>query len=127
MKKITAVLSVVLSGFCYSLHALTNTAIAVSGTNIVLSWPSYGYESYLIQYRQTLNATDSWSNLTNAYPANSTNRTTYTLYGLVPPPNTNSGGGSGNVSLPPMPDGLLVAPRRWFRRGFATGDLSAKF
>ena len=85
-------------------HAITNTAIAVSGTNLVLSWPSYGYESYLVQYRQTLNSTDSWSIVTNAYPANSTNRTTFTLYGLVPP--SASGGGSGSRNLvggPPSP------------------------
>src|ERR1700744_1856746 len=74
--------------------ALTNTMIAVSGTNIVLSWPSLGYESYLIQYRQTLSETDSWSTVTNAYPANGSTTSTFTLYGLVPPPNTAGGGGS---------------------------------
>ncbi len=92
--------------FASAIHsfAITNTAIAVSGTNLVLSWPSYGYESYLVQYRQTLNSTDSWSVLTNAYPANSTNRTTCTLYGLVPPP-ASGGGGSGNiVGGPPSPN-----------------------
>jgi hypothetical protein len=84
-------------------HAITNTVIAVSGTNIALSWPSSGYESYLVQYRQTLDATDSWSSLTNAYPA-STNHTTYTIYGVIPPPSTNSGGGGGGNSSPPSPD-----------------------
>ena len=83
-------------------QAITNTAIAVSGTNIVLSWPSYGYESYLIQYRQTLAPTDSWSQVVNAYPANSTNRTTYTLYGLATPAIVGSGGGS-NYGVPPLP------------------------
>jgi hypothetical protein len=78
------------SGF--TSQAITNTAIAVSGTNVVLSWPSYGYESYLVQYRQTLNPDDSWSCLTNAYHANSTNRTTLTLYGAV----TGSGGNGGS-------------------------------
>jgi hypothetical protein len=85
-------------------HAITNTAITISGTNLVLSWPSYGYETYLVQYRQTLDTTDSWSVLTNAYPANSTNRTTFTLYGLVPPPASGGGSGSGNlVGGPPSP------------------------
>ena len=79
-----------LSICCCTSHAITNSAIAVSGTNIVLSWPFYGYESYLVQYRQTLNSTDSWSVLTNAYHANSTNRTTLPLYGAVTGP-----GGSG--------------------------------
>ena len=77
----------------FGAHAITNAAIAVSGTNIVLSWPSYGYEIYLIQSRQTLNSTNSWSCVTNAYPANGTNQTTFTIYGVVPPP-SNGGGGS---------------------------------
>ena len=91
-------------GSCCFSHAITNTVIYVSGTNIVLSWPSVGYETYLIQYRQTLNATDSWSQLTNDYYANSTNMTTYTLYGLASPPaGSGSGGGTGGGS-PPSPD-----------------------
>ena len=57
----------------------------------MLSWPSFGYESYLVQYRQTLDPSDSWSVLINAYHANSTNRTTLTLYGAV----TGSGGSGG--------------------------------
>ena len=98
---IVAAIALSVSGL--TAHAITNTVIAVSGTNLVLSWPSYGYESYLIQYRQTLDPSDSWSVVTNAYPANSTNRTTFTLYGLVPPP-ASGGGGSGNiVGGPPSP------------------------
>ena len=98
---IVAAIALSVSGL--TAHAITNTAIAVSGTNLVLSWPSYGYESYFIQYRQTLDPSDSWSALTNAYHANSTNRTTFTLYGLVPPP-ASGGGGSGNiVGGPPSP------------------------
>lgn len=79
---------------CSTSQAITNSAIAVSGTNIILSWPSFGYESYLVQYRQTLNPDDSWSCLTNAYHANSTNRTTLTLYGAV----TESGGNGGSFT-----------------------------
>ncbi len=91
-------------GSCCVSQAITNTVIYVSGTNIVLSWPSLGYETYLIQYRQTLNATDSWSQLANDYYANSTNMTTYTLYGLASPPaGGGSGGGAGGGS-PPSPD-----------------------
>jgi hypothetical protein len=64
-------------------QAITNTAMAASGTNIVLSWPSYGYESYLVESRQTLDSTDSWSQVVNAYPAN-TNRTTYKIGAILP-------------------------------------------
>ena len=91
---IISAIVLLVSGF--TSHAITNTAIAVSGTNIILSWPSHGYENYLVQYRQTLDPSDSWSDVTNAYPANSTNRTTFTIYGVVPSP--SGGGNSGNLS-----------------------------
>lgn len=103
MKTITKqlfILALLASGF--TAQAITNSAIAVSGTNIVLSWPSYGYESYLIQYRQTLDPSDSWSALTNAYHANSTNRTTFTIFGVVPQQGGNGGNYSGGGS-PPFP------------------------
>jgi hypothetical protein len=62
-----------------------------------------GYESYLIQYRQTLDPSDSWSALTNAYPANSTNRTTFTIFGVVPQQGGNGGNFSGGSGSPPSP------------------------
>jgi hypothetical protein len=113
MKTTSLILSAAVLVAGFSAPAITNTTIAVSGTNLVLSWPSHGYESYLIQYRQTLDATDAWTTLANAYPANSTNRTTFTLYGIVPPPNTNNGtgGGGGGAPLP---------------NGFSAGSLSAR-
>ena len=38
-------------------HAVVDQALQVQGTNLVLSWPSPGgYQQYLIQYRQTLDA-----------------------------------------------------------------------
>lgn len=86
-------------------QATTNTAIAASGTNIILSWPSYGYESYLIQYRQTLNTTDSWSIVTNDFPANGTNRTTIVIYGAASQAQIASDGGNGgdDGTNPPPP------------------------
>lgn len=109
MKKITSIWAgmFVVLALPFTSHAITNTAIAISGTNLVLSWPSYGYESYLVQYRQTLDSTDSWSQLVNAYPA-ATNRTIYTLYGLVPPPAVG-GGGSGSVVAPPTSMAAVAA------------------
>jgi hypothetical protein len=104
MKSLTSILAgavVVLSPFAS--QAITNTAIAISGTNVVLSWPSQGYESYLVQCRPTLDPSDSWSQLTNAYPANSTNRTTFTIHGVVSSPSSGGGGtnsGGGDVPIP---------------------------
>jgi hypothetical protein len=112
-KKLALLAVLLVSGF--TSHAITNTAIAVSGTNIVLSWPSYGYESYLVQFRQTLDPSDSWSVLTNAYRANSTNCTTLTLPGVVPGTSGSSaamaaGGNACSMSLATETTGPLVAP-----------------
>ncbi|MGH7952494.1 MAG: hypothetical protein ACREFE_11330, partial [Limisphaerales bacterium] len=84
-----------------SSFAVVGQALEIQGTNLVLSWPSQGYEQYLIQYRQTLQPTDSWSTVTNDYPANSTNRSTFIIYGVVFPPGTNSDGGGGGTNPPP--------------------------
>src|SRR5437899_1360117 len=59
--------------------AVVDQALTVQGTNLVLSWPSLGNEYYMIQYRPTLDPSTPWVQLTNAYPANSTNRTTFTI------------------------------------------------
>ena len=65
--------------------AVEGQALQVQGTNLVISWPSPGgYQEYLIQYRQTLDPSTPWTELTNNYFANSTNRTTYTITGAVP-------------------------------------------
>jgi len=53
--------------------AVDGQAIQIQGTNILLSWPSLGYEYYMIQYWPDL-ASPSVQ-LTNNFPANSTNRT----------------------------------------------------
>jgi hypothetical protein len=115
MIKKTAIFVALSICICTS-HAITNTAIAVSGTNIILSWPSFGYESYLVQYRQTLDASDSWSCFTNAYRANSTNLTTLTVYGVVPAPGGTDGSSAAmnangnNLSSMIMVTGPLAVP-----------------
>ena len=100
----SVVLGVVLLGSCRLSHALTNTMIAVSGTNIILYWPSIGYETYLIQYRPTLDPSTPWCDLTNDYPANSDRFTTYTLNGIVSPPSTGGSAGGFAGGSAPSPD-----------------------
>src|ERR1022692_3335033 len=83
--------------------AVVGQALEIQGTNLVLSWPSPGgYQEYLIQYRQTLDPSSPWTQLTNNYFANSTNLTTYTIYGVVTLPQA-SGGGGGIGYAPPGP------------------------
>jgi hypothetical protein len=107
--------------------AIVGLGIDKDGTNIVISWPSLGYEHYLIQYRPTLDPGTPWENLNNNYPANSTNRTTFTLYGVVPPPPPGEGDGmeaSGSSSEPMVmwKDGIPM-PLNIYPQGF---DLSGR-
>jgi hypothetical protein len=84
--------------------AITNTTIAIQGTNVVISWPSKTGASYLIQFRSAFDTNPPWVNLTNAYPAaTGTNRTTYVLQGVVSP--MPYGGGGGFTDPPPGPTG----------------------
>ena len=58
-------------------HAVVDQALEIQGTNLVLSWPSQGYEYYMIRYWPDL--AQPPIQLTNCFPANSTNRTTFVL------------------------------------------------
>jgi hypothetical protein len=89
---IALALALIIASVIQSL-AVVDQAIEIQGTNIVLSWPSQGYEYYMIQYWPDLSAPSI--QLTNCYPANSTNRTT-----LVIPCCTMAalGGGDGGTN-----------------------------
>ncbi len=64
----------------------------------------------MIQYRPTLDPETPWTNLTNNYPANSTNRTTFTLLGVAAPCSGGGGDslGAGEETVPAEP---LVLPK----------------
>jgi len=102
-----------------SIHsfAIVGLGIERDCTNIVISWPSTGNEHYLIQFRPTLDPSSPWENLTNNYPANSTNRTTYTIFGVAAPCSSGGGGGGGGSNpLAPLTlsgswSGPMVVPQ----------------
>ena len=93
---------------CY-LFSLTQTAFAIeglnisipAGTNVILSWPSDTSETYLIQYRHTLDASDSWTTLADYYaPDFTTNITCFYDTNLdFGSGNTSGGSNIGNISL----------------------------
>jgi hypothetical protein len=58
--------------------AIEGLKISVQSTNAVLSWPSTNIETYIAQYRKTLDVSSSWVTLTNYFPA-ATNATTTTF------------------------------------------------
>jgi len=88
--------------------AIEGLKIAVVCPDVVLSWPSTSTngETYIVQYRPTLDTNDTWVTLTNSLPATSgTNWTSFVHSNMVDcPPGQifgmmSSGGGSGESSL----------------------------
>jgi hypothetical protein len=62
----------------FNTFATEGIRLSVQNRNVVLSWPSSASETYIVQYRQTLDAAESWQTLTNYYPAfTGTNQTTF--------------------------------------------------
>ncbi|MDQ6632907.1 MAG: hypothetical protein M3Y82_14320 [Verrucomicrobiota bacterium] len=72
--------------FAIPSFAVVDQRLEIQGANLVLSWPSSGNEYYLIQHRTTLDTNTPWTTLTNNYPANSTNRTTFIIPCCLLPP-----------------------------------------
>jgi hypothetical protein len=64
-----------LSLFTLQAFTIEGLKISVQSSNAVLSWPSASNETYIAQYRKTLDANSSWVTLTNYLPA-ATNATT---------------------------------------------------
>lgn len=60
-------LGLVLSPF--RLGAIEGLKISVTCPDVILSWPSKTGETYVVQYRATLNTNDPWVTLTNTLPA----------------------------------------------------------
>ncbi len=59
-------------------HAIERLQISVQCPDVVLAWPSADAETYLVQYRQTLDTNSTWITLTNLMPNDAgTNWTTF--------------------------------------------------
>ena len=87
--------------------AIEGLKIAVVCPDVWLSWPSVEWsgETYIVQYRETLDTNSQWITLTNALPAETgTNMTTFVHSNQVDcPPGQifgmmSSGGGSGELT-----------------------------
>ena len=82
--------------------AIEGLKIKVHCPDVWLSWPSVDGETYIVQYRPTLDTNDTWVTLTNSLPADTgTNLTMFVHSNMVDcPPGQifgmmSSGGGSG--------------------------------
>jgi hypothetical protein len=113
--------------------AVEELKVSVQCTNVVLSWPCLddGSESFIIQYRPTLSATDTWQTLEMSLPSVwGTNTMFYTHYGVITNPVNCNGDGlammaiseeSETVSSEPVATPLTggdSAPVKLFPTGF---------
>jgi hypothetical protein len=94
---VIALFSASLSGF-----GIENLKITVQCPDVVLSWPSQAGETYIVQYRPTLNTNTPWMTLTNNLPAaTGTNWTSFIHANVIadcPPPEAPAGGGAQAAS-----------------------------
>ncbi|MBP7827829.1 MAG: hypothetical protein BWX84_02750 [Verrucomicrobia bacterium ADurb.Bin118] len=90
-------------------HAIEGLKLSVQCSNVVLSWPCRddGSETFIVQYRQTLDPSTPWQTLTTSHYAEfGTNVTYYIHSNVVQNPNCGGGGsfaamaesGSGDMS-----------------------------
>jgi hypothetical protein len=87
--------------------AIEGLNLSLQCSNVVLRWPSTNEETYIVQYRPTLDASTPWQTLTSSLPADAgTNLTFYVHSNIVQYPNCGggdsfaamSGGGTGDTS-----------------------------
>jgi hypothetical protein len=103
---ICIVVSLLLIAFCYSSFAIEGIQVSVQSSNVVLAWPSLTNETFITQYRHTLNSTDAWVTLTNYFPAApGTNITTFVHSNSVDFGIPGSGGGTNGGGGSLMPGG----------------------
>ncbi len=85
--------------------AVDGLQLSVQSTNVMLSWPSVEGETYVVQYRRTLDPADLWQTLAAGWSAaTGTNITSFIHYGIVQYPPASSGGGTNGGGSPPSPE-----------------------
>jgi hypothetical protein len=87
--------------------AIEGLKLKIVSTNVVLSWPSDPSETYLIQYRHTLSATDSWTTLADYYPPVYSGTNITYFYDTQIDYGTEDVGGSGSGGIPVVPSSLM--------------------
>ncbi|MGH7951983.1 MAG: hypothetical protein ACREFE_08695 [Limisphaerales bacterium] len=114
--------------------AIEGLQISVQSSNVVLSWPSVDGSgaNYIVQYRHTLDTTDSWQTLTSSLPAaTGTNITFFVHSNIVQYPSgfdsgdTNSGGISPlSPMVMPANGSASAVPLAIYPPGFHLSDLT---
>jgi len=87
----------------YPALAVDNLFIARNGSGVVLSWDSAQGETFLIQFKTSLNDSESWQTLESAFlAATGTNRTTYTHSGQIPTASASATANSSAAAGSPL-------------------------
>jgi hypothetical protein len=106
MKTISSIVgALILFASVISSFAIEGIQVSVQSSNVVLSWPSLTNETYIAQYRHTLQSTDSWATLTNYFPASQTTNITYFIHSNSVDFGTPPSGGGTNTGGVPNPGG----------------------
>ena len=94
------------AGICRALTRHRGPAYLSPLPYAILSWPSLDGETYIVQYRPTLNTNTPWVTLTNSLPADSGTNITFFVHSNIVqcPTNASSFGGGTNLDLPPEPN-----------------------
>ena len=106
-----AIIGAVALSFASAIHtyAIEGLKISVPSTNVVLSWPSDPSETYIIQYRNTLSATDSWTTLADYYPADSSTNITFFVDSNPVQYGSSASGGSSFAAMTTAANGMSLA------------------
>jgi len=83
------------------LYAVDGLRITVQGSDVVLSWPTIlgQGDTYIVQYRPTLDQSTPWQTLTNSYPASDADNFTVFVHSNIVKTVNYSGAGASMVSV----------------------------
>ncbi|MDH7502777.1 MAG: hypothetical protein QHJ82_08725, partial [Verrucomicrobiota bacterium] len=86
--------------------------IAVDCPDIVLSWPSTTGQTFLVEFRSTLDSATPWTELTNHFPAAIGTNTTFIHPDRVPCGTSRFAGGGGESDARPFSPTAVPNRRR---------------
>lgn len=98
MRKQTILTLAILLAAASQTFSVPGLRIAVDCSDIVLSWPSTTGQTFLVEFRSTLDSATTWTELTNHYPASIGTNTTFIHPERVPCSTSSFAGGGGESS-----------------------------
>lgn len=84
--------------FVVQTFAIEGLNISVQNGDVVLSWPSKDYETYIVQYRPSFATTDMWVTLANNLPGEAGQTVTHFIHSSIAQPQMSAT--SGGILTP---------------------------